>query len=403
MRAAINNTLLKALPTGKNVDIRDTKLKGFVLRCRASGSHSYAVVYGRGKRITLGSIYELKPAEARAEATKVLGVVAKGIDPMAARREAKAHTWGSFLTEVFAPWIKAQSPYGEETVARLHRHFHELEKLKLADMTCWHLDKHRSARIKAGIRPGTINRDVAELSSALTKAVEWKHMKVHPLAELKPLKVDKKAKVRYLSPDEHKNLLDALTRRDERIKVEREHANQWRRVRGYKELRGLRECRFADHLEPMVSVSLNTGLRRSELFNLTWNNINLPGRTLTVSGETAKSKQTRHVPLNDAAFASLVAWRNQTESRVLVFPNADGGVFDNCSKAWRKLIKDAGIMGFRWHDMRHDFASQLVMRGVPLNTVRDLLGHADLNTTLRYAHLAPEHKSEAVQRLCEAV
>jgi integrase len=84
----------------------------------------------------------------------------------------------------------------------------------------------------------------------------------------------------------------------------------------------------------------------------------------------------------------------------LVFPSPKTGKkMDNCKSAWAALLKNAEIKSFRWHDMRHDFASQLVMSGVDLNTVRELLGHADLKMTLRYAHLAPENKMQAVKVL----
>ena len=96
----------------------------------------------------------------------------------------------------------------------------------------------------------------------------------------------------------------------------------------------------------------------------------------------------------------LKAWRNQSPSDSgLVFPNSNGKAFNNVKKAWAGVLEKAKIKEFRWHDLRHHFASRLVMAGVDLNTVRELLGHSDIKMTLRYAHLAPKHKAEAVSRL----
>ncbi|MBA6130098.1 tyrosine-type recombinase/integrase, partial [Pseudomonas juntendi] len=81
----------------------------------------------------------------------------------------------------------------------------------------------------------------------------------------------------------------------------------------------------------------------------------------------------------------------------LLFPSQTGGVMDNVKKSWDGVLKEANISSFRWHDLRHTFASNLAMKGVPLNTIRDLLGHADLKMTLRYAHLAPDSKAAAVE------
>jgi site-specific recombinase XerD len=103
--------------------------------------------------------------------------------------------------------------------------------------------------------------------------------------------------------------------------------------------------------------------------------------------------------LNREARNVLHNWRTQTTTQGLVFPGKNGQPFDNVKKAWHNLLQRAAITNFRWHDMQHDFASKLVMAGVPLNTVRELLGHTDLTTTLRYAHLAPDHKADAVDRL----
>ena len=162
-------------------------------------------------------------------------------------------------------------------------------------------------------------------------------------------------------------------------------------------MQDLNKCSYGDRITPLVILALKTGMRRGELFDLEWSAVDLKRKVITVTGETAKSSKTRHIPLSPSALEAIKAWKKQApSSEGRVFPASNGGRLDNVKKSWANVLKKAKISQFRWHDMRHDFASKLVMNGVPLNTVRELCGHADLNTTLRYAHLAPDHKADAV-------
>jgi hypothetical protein len=102
------------------------------------------------------------------------------------------------------------------------------------------------------------------------------------------------------------------------------------------------------------------------------------------------------VELNEEAVHVLRLWREQSGTGARVF-----GVTTGFQSAWEKVLKRAWISKFRWHDLRHHFASRLVQKGVPLNTVRDLLGHGSVGMSLRYAHLAPDQRREAVAKLNE--
>ncbi len=153
---------------------------------------------------------------------------------------------------------------------------------------------------------------------------------------------------------------------------------------------------FGDHLTPAVLLSMNTGLRRGEVLKLRWVSVDFPRRFLTVEGRNAKNRQTRHVPLNDEAVSVLARWRKQSGPGSRVVDVATG--FRN---AWENLLKRARISRFRWHDLRHHFASRLVQRGVPLNTVRDLLAIARCRSRCATRTLAPDQRREAVAKLNE--
>lgn len=401
MQAAINAKLVSSLqPKPKPYEVRDTRLKGFLLRVQPSGAMSYVCEYGRGKRITLGRADLLAPNVAREKARMVLADVVHGKDPRTARRQARAKTLGEFLQNEYGPWVLAHRKTGEAILARLRSCFGDFHDRKLAEINAWVVEKWRSTRLKAGRKPATVNRDITALKAALNKAVEWGLLGESPLHSVKPIKTDDLARVRYLSPDEETALRAALDRREERLRADRASANAWRERRNYDLLPDLRTG-FADHLKPMVLLSVNTGLRWGELSQLHRQDVNLARRTISIRGTTAKAGKTRHIPLNDEALAVLHSWLELAADSDYVFPNPDGRPFDNVRKSWQAVLEDAGIQDFRWHDLRHHFASKLVMAGVDLNTVRELLGHSDIQMTLRYAHLAPEHKAEAVSRLLE--
>jgi len=411
MKQKLTTQAIKSLtPAEKPYEARDTEIKGFLLRVQPSGVMTYYLEYrnptGKRTRLKIGLSSNMSAAQARDEAKVQAGVVARGGDPQADKKVAKIQgerdskrTLRAFLDKAYQPWAESHQKRAKENLRNIETQFDEFMTRKLDDINNWVIEKWRTKRLKSGVTPVTVNRYISSLRSVLSKAVEWGVIQHHPLARLKPIPVDHAPKVRYLEPDEEKRLRKALTEREIKIKTERISANKWRKDRSYPELESLDNKSFVDHLQPMVLLAMNTGLRRGELFSLEWEHVDLKGAILTVHGAKAKSRRTRHVPLNDEALNILNQWRNASESKTLVFPNKDGLPFNNIKRAWEGLLKAAGVTKFRFHDLRHTFASKLVMAGVDLNTVRELLGHSDIQMTLRYAHLGPEHKAEAVSRL----
>lgn len=401
MKATINSSLLSKLKSSdKPFDVRDDKLIGFLVRVNISGKLLYMCEFGRGKRITIGKVGVLTPTQARDKALSILGDAAKGIDPRNKQNNKNDITLQDFMENHYTPWVKEHRKSSDKTLAHINRCFTKPYGNKsLIDFTPAMVDQWRTQRLKDDCSTETVNRDIATFKAALSKAVLWGLIEKHPLEKLKLLKRDRSTKVRYLTAEEEKNLRDAMIKREKKIKSDRTNANQWRNERGYELLLDLNQFTFADHLRPMILLSINTGLRRGELFSLQWENVNLERALLTIEGSYAKSGKTRHIPLNSEALHVLKEWKRQSITSDLVFANKKGDRFDTIKKGWASILKIAKITNFRWHDLRHHFASRLVMSDVDLNTVRELLGHGDMAMTLRYAHLAPEHKANAVEKL----
>lgn len=390
------------LVTGNEYEVHDTTVGGLFVRVTAAGAKSYVVSWARGRKKTLGRVGILTLDQARTEATQYLAEARSHGEPLAVtqgRRGATLPSLRDFIEDTYMPWFKAHHKGHEKTQHTLSNNFDPIMSQRLDAITGRDLEQIRTGWMQAGNKASTVNRKMGSISGVFSRAVEWEYIDTHPLAKLKQLKVDSKGVIRYLAADETKRLRDALDARQDEMRAERESANAWRTDRHKEPMPSLLELPFTDHLKPMVLVSLNTGMRRGELFDLKWSAVNFDTKTITVAGATTKTSDTRHIPMNKETIGVLEAWKKQVSKSPYVFPGQGGGRFEDVKSAWLKLLERAQIDGFRWHDMRHDFASRLVMAGVPLNTVRDLLGHADIKMTLRYAHLAPGTKAAAVELL----
>jgi integrase len=342
-------------------------------------------------------------------ARQFLAAVERGEEPWKKPEAPKGKlTLGNLLDNFYTPWVAEHRRSGLKTVNALKSAFAWLmltpaEEITVADVEEWRIKK----RNEKGSKGATLNRLTIALKAAINWALKRELIEKHPLSRLEKLREDDSdTKLRYLTPEERERLYAALDAREERMKAERDSHNEWLTERNEPLFPDLKKYAFVDHLKPMIITTLNSGIRRGALFQLLWSDINFQEGILTVRPAINKITKGKgkiiHIPMTPTLTNTLVAWKEQTggDGDGLVFPSPKTGtVMDNCKTAWARLLKDADIKKFRWHDMRHDFASQLVTKGVDLNTVRELLGHADIKMTLRYAHLAPENKLRAVERL----
>lgn len=371
--------------------LHDAKVPGLSLRVLPSGVKSWNVTWARNRDLAIGKWPVVTVEAARTKARAKLAEADQHGAPLAVieAKKPKVFTLREFVDLEFRPWASANRKWGEGSADRILSVFRDYAESPLSELNPLTLEKWRARRVKSGTSQNTCNRDLATLKSALKRALEWGLIDVDQLRAVKQARVDS-TRVRYLEPDEDKRLRKALADRDEAARQGRASNNAWREARGHELLPTLGHDDFGDHLTPAVLLSLNTGLRRGELTALEWSDIDFRANLLTVRAAAAKSGSMRRVNLNAEAVAVLRRWHRQTGGAGRLFPVRD------FKTAWSRLLTDAKIDGFRWHDLRHTFASRLAQANVSLNKIRELMGHADLKMTLRYAHLASEDLADAV-------
>jgi len=232
--------------------------------------------------------------------------------------------------------------------------------VRVRNITKAHLEDYFGDMLDSGKSPGTVNRHIGQLHSLFTFAVERGHLAKNPANGIS--KTPESARMRYATEDEIARLLEACRKPTRK------------------------------HLLPIVQAALFTGMRKGELFTLKLADVNLDAGFIHI--RDPKEGRDRVVPISPGLKAVLESLPMDGEY-VFKSPKSDKALTD-IGKSFRAALADAEIRDFRFHDLRHTFASHLVMANKSLKVVQELLGHSSLRMTMKYAHLSPAVKADAV-------
>ncbi len=234
----------------------------------------------------------------------------------------------------------------------------------LHEISSLDVEMFKSTVIRGGLSKTTVNHYLKILRRMFNIGIDWGYADANPVKHVKLYSEKDSLKERILTEEEEVRLFEAASER----------------------------------LRPILAVALNTGMRRGEILNLTWNRVDLERRLIRVV--KTKSGKDRSIPVNDDLFKVLCDLKGKRKSEYL-FPNPrTGRPFKAVRKSFANAIQEAEIKGLRFHDLRHTFASRLVGIGVDIVRVKELLGHSSVRITERYTQSSQEEKRKAVELLC---
>ncbi len=237
----------------------------------------------------------------------------------------------------------------------------------LSQISSWQVERYKAQRQKEISRLGkeiskaSVNRELACLKTMFNKSIDWGIVSTNPVRKVK------------LFP-EKPNILRVVSDSE----FQRVYSNA------------------SEFLKPILIVAMNTGMRKSEILNLKWEDVNFKDGYLIV--RESKNNDSRIIPMNKVLMETIKSVKNNNSNEYL-FSHGNEAPAKTFKTAFNAAIRRAGIERFRFHDLRHTFASNLVMAGVDIVTVQELMGHKDITMTKRYSHPTPEHKKQAVEKL----
>ncbi len=349
----------------KKIELFDAASKGLSLEVRATGGRTYYRRYrdfrGRIRQVKLGDERDLSLANARILSDKVGRQVAMGEDPLEQKQIArKVPTFADFIADQYVPYVKSYKRSWHTDVSLLKNHLlPRFGKRYMDEITRQDIVKMHADRKASGAAAGTANRLLIMMRYIFNLAVKWEvpGVKVNPTKGV-PLMEENNKMERFLTIEEAQRLYAAVCATDHPM------------------------------LHYIVPMLILTGARKRELLDAKWQDFDVPRRTWRIP--TTKTGKARHVPMSDGVVKILGTIPRQLDCE-WVFPNPDTGKpFASIFYAWDRARRLAGLADVRLHDLRHSHASFLVNSGRTLYEVQHILGHTQVKTTQRYAHLSHE-------------
>lgn len=348
----------------------DTELKGFGVRVFPTGRRTYFVQYrnqfGSTRRKKIGVHGNITADQAREEAKKLLGDVAKGKDPSQEHQNDKLKpTFEQLATEYLEFCIKenkAAKTLKEErrmldTILLKRFGFKKLDEISTYEIQQLHHERRNTLYVANRIR--------SLLSRMFNLAIKWKWMTTNPVMGVKQYQEQKRN--RWLDDEEVGRLFSVL------------------------------ETYHNQSVANIVRLLILTGARYMEVVSATWDQFDLEKGTWTKPDLSTKQRQMHHIPLSLQVIEILKHMKEKSES-VFLFPGKISGQhIKEIKKAWYTIRKRADLPKLRIHDLRHTYASHLVSSGLSLSIVGKLLGHTQASTTQRYAHLADASLRQATE------
>lgn len=359
------------------VNYFDALVSGFLMEVRNTGKATYYQRFrdksGRLKQVRIGHTDSLSLDEARQKARYLRSQAVMGVDPNAEIEKYKqSPTFKEFVEDSYLPHVMMHKRSWQQDEKLIHKMLIDLwGKMKMPDIERQDVESFQSALFCSGKKPSTVNRYMALVKYIFNLAERWEVINKSPARNVGKL-ADNNHKERYLSDVETQNLLDSLNKTKSNV------------------------------VPGIIEFLILTGARKGEVVGLRWEELDLDLGVWILPHDRNKAKTDKKIPLSQAAVNLLV--RRMGNDSEYVFPSPKTGKpLKHFHNTWDRIRVRAGIPDVRIHDLRHNFASLLINSGRSLYEVQKLLGHSQISTTQRYAHLTQDTLKDATETVSSLV